>query len=133
MIRVIFMKGRNIFGGLSLLALAGCDFPKSKSWVGQVSSAPGYNVSVSQTKRGDRVAEHTLNIRRTKDSELNVFLHAVDGNGNGKFGDYVDQIKTYGNPSSSDPLLVYKDPQRLELILSEALPNAINNPAYTDR
>jgi len=126
------MKGRNILAGLSLVALASCGdiMSKERSWIGQLPSVPGYAIDVSQRTREGRVTENALRIGILKENKgYKGLIYAVDGNGNGRFTDIMDNIR-FIIDNDTDPILDYAHPLKLATILKEALPNAINNPAY---
>ena len=127
------MKGRNTLAGLSLLALASCGdvMPKGRTWTGQLTSVPGYNIMVNQRTVGGKVIENTLHIGTEKETYFEgALIYAFDGNGNGKFTDDLDSIKFRQIDSDTNPILIYAHPVKLAQVLNEALPNAINNSAY---
>ncbi len=125
------MKARNIIAGLGLLVattLAGC--VEARSWQGTLKSLPsGYQVFISQRKNDGRILESELRI--SKIGAQTGLVYAVDGNGDGKFDSQYDMIRFIGmDNADAGALAPYAHAGKMTELLAEALPNAVNNPAY---
>jgi len=131
------MKGRNTLAGLSLLALVGCgQMPEGRSWRGDLSSVPGYTIDVNQRRQGSQITSNEIKIIGVYDDGFGVtgnhlLIRGEDNNGDGSFSNSVDRITVYGmQGAEADLAIQYAHPVKLAQVLQEALPNAINNPAY---
>ena len=129
------MNIRTSLVGLALvLALAGCGdkWPKARSWEGTLPSLPGYAVAVSQWSQSGRTTSNMLRVGSLSTEGYIDYaasrIIAEDSNGNGRFDDSCDTVRIVLDADSS--LASLAQPQRLNAILEEALPYAINNPAY---